>query len=170
MVHFLSRAIGPLLVARANSESSQAPLASFVAVRRYIDQHLRSPALNVESLVRTFGLSRAALYRHFEPVGGIAAYIRSARHSRAYQEIVAPEFANQRIGPIAFRLGFKNLSAFNRLFKETYGVSPREARFAGSADTPLQTPVLDGGASAQLVGHLGRISHFPRLGPCAGSR
>ena len=46
-----------------------------------------------------FGLSRAALYRHFEPVGGIAAYIRSARHSRAYQEIVAPEFANQRIVP-----------------------------------------------------------------------
>ena len=111
-------------------------LTSFVTIRRYIEQNLRSSALNADGLAKTFGLSRASLYRLFEPVGGIASHIRKARLNRAYQEIVAPDLANQRIAPIVYRLGFKNLSAFNRLFKATYGLSPGEvrARALGAGD------------------------------------
>jgi AraC-like DNA-binding protein len=41
--------------------------------------------------------------------------------------------ANQRIGPIAYRWGFKNVSAFSQLFQKAYGVTPRQARLAGSS-------------------------------------
>lgn len=106
----------------------QAPLASFVTIRRYIDRKLASPDLSANSIAAEFSLSRATLYRLFEPVGGIAKYIRKARLSRAYQEITAAEFSNRRIGFIAYQLGFKNVSAFSRLFHEVYGVTPGEAR------------------------------------------
>ena len=105
-----------------------APLASFVTIRRYIDRKLASPDLSANSIAAEFSLSRATLYRLFEPVGGIAKYIRKARLSRAYQEITAAEFSNRRIGFIAYQLGFKNVSAFSRLFHEVYGVTPGEAR------------------------------------------
>jgi AraC-like DNA-binding protein len=126
-VALIGKAASPLLD-RTRGLDGRKPLATFVSIRRHIDQNLRSPALNADGLARTFGLSRASLYRLFEPVGGVARYIRSARLSRAYQDIVATENANRRIAPVAYRLGFKNLSAFNRLFKESYGVSPGAAR------------------------------------------
>jgi AraC-like DNA-binding protein len=84
--------------------------------------------LSANSIAAEFGLSRASLYRLFGPAGGIAKYIRKARLSRAYQEITAAEFSNRRIGFIAYQLGFKNVSAFSRLFHEVYGVTPGEAR------------------------------------------
>jgi AraC-like DNA-binding protein len=122
-----AKSIGPLLP-RTGGVDGGKPLASFVSIRHHIDQNLRSPALGVEHLAMTFGLSRASLYRLFEPVGGVASYIRKSRLNRTYQDIVAAEYSNRRIGPIAYRMGFKNLSAFNRLFKAAYGVSPKEAR------------------------------------------
>jgi AraC-like DNA-binding protein len=133
----LGKVIAPLL-----SHGAAAPLASFVSIRRYIDRNLRSPELNVDRIAETFGLSRAALYRLFAPVGGVASHIRDARLQRAYKEIVDAEFADRRIGPIAYGLGFKNLSAFNRLFRDTFGVSPREARAgrAGAAASPAPPP------------------------------
>jgi AraC-like DNA-binding protein len=115
-------------------------LASFVTVRRYIDRNLASAALDVSSIAKNFGLSRASVYRLFEPVGGIASYIRKARLKRAYREITAAEFADQRIGQIAFRFGFSNVSTFNRLFLTTYGVSPSKAR--KRSRHPDEVPVL----------------------------
>lgn len=104
------------------------PLATFVTARRYIDRNLASPDLSAEQVAAEFHLSRASLYRLFEPVGGVAKYIRKARLSRAFQEIAAPELSNRRIGHVASSLGFKNVSAFSRMFHEIYGVTPGAAR------------------------------------------
>jgi AraC-like DNA-binding protein len=119
------------------------PSASFVIIRRHIDQHLTLTSLNADSLAKRFGLSRASLYRLFEPVGGVAGYIRKARLERAYRELMASENSSRRIGPIAYSLGFRNVSAFNRLFKAHYGVSPREAR----ERTPRFAPAIPALAS-----------------------
>ena len=48
--------------------------------------------------------------------------------NRAFQEITTAELSDRRIGHIAYTLGFKNVSAFSRLFYEVYGVRPGEAR------------------------------------------
>jgi AraC-like DNA-binding protein len=112
---------------------STPPTASFVTIRRFIDRNLSSSELGVDMIARSFGLSRASLYRLFEPIGGIATYIRKQRLDRAFREITAAGFANRRIGPIAYRCGFKNVAAFNRAFRETYGMKPTQARSANSA-------------------------------------
>ena len=122
-----AKTIAPILQRIANATAAP-PLATFVAIRRHIDQNLVSPGLCANSIAAAFGLSRASLYRLFEPAGGIATYIRKARLNRAFQEITAGEFSNRRIGQIAYRLGFKNVSAFSRLFHEVYGVAPGAAR------------------------------------------
>ena len=72
--------------------------------------------------------SRASLYRLFEPVGGVACYIRSRRLVRARNELTAPGLQDRRIGPIAYRAGFQSIAAFNRAFRQAYGETPRSIR------------------------------------------
>jgi AraC-like DNA-binding protein len=128
-------------------------VASFITIRRHIDQNITNSSLNAEKLSALFGLSRASLYRLFEPVGGVGHYIRASRLSRAYQEIVAPQNGNRRAGHIAMRLGFPSAAAFNRLFRETYGLSPTQARERALA------PVADEHALILAAGAAG-LSHY----------
>jgi len=144
----LGKVIAPLLHGAAAP-----PLASFLGVRRYIDRNLRSPDLNADAIAKIFGLSRAALYRLFAPVGGVASYIRDARLQRAYREIVDPDCAHRRIGAIAYGLGFTNLSAFDRRFRDAFGASPREARAGRRA--AAASPSCDEGLRTLLL-RLGR--------------
>jgi len=127
LVALAAKSAAPALAQDRNVAASP-PLATFVTIRRYIDRNLASPGLGADTIAAEFCLSRASLYRLFEPVGGIAKYIRKARLNRAFQEITAAELSNRRIGHIAYTLGFKNVSAFSRLFQEVYGVRPGEAR------------------------------------------
>jgi AraC-like DNA-binding protein len=127
LVALAAKSTAPAL-AQDPDVAASPPLATFVTIRRYIDRNLTSPDLSADSIAAEFCLSRASLYRLFEPVGGIAKYIRKARLNRAFQEITAAELSNRRIGHIAYTLGFKNVSAFSRLFQEVYGVRPGEAR------------------------------------------
>jgi AraC-like DNA-binding protein len=122
------------------------PLESFVTIRRFIDANLASRELGIDMIAKSFGLSRASLYRLFEPIGGVASYIRKQRLARALQEITATGFANRRIGPIAYRCGFKSVAVFNRAFRQTYGIKPTQARSAASAIFPRTaiSPAIDG--------------------------
>ncbi|HTZ66114.1 MAG TPA: helix-turn-helix domain-containing protein [Roseiarcus sp.] len=127
LVALAAKSTAPAL-AREGDIVAAPPLATFVTVRRYIDRSLASPDLSADSIAAEFGLSRASLYRLFEPVGGIAKYIRKVRLSRAFQEITAAELSDRKIGHIAYSVGFKNVSAFSRTFHEVYGVTPGAAR------------------------------------------
>ena len=149
VIELTASAIAPMLEAAAVSGVA-VPLASFVTVRRFIDHNLSSPKLGPEMIAKSFGLSRASLYRLFEPIGGIAGYIRKQRLNRIFEEITAVEFANQRIGQIANRFGFKSLSAFSRLFRTTYGVSPREARAAKLKTVSYTTLKVEVGTASSL--------------------
>jgi len=133
--------------------------ASFVTIRRHIDRNLRSPALTVEGIAANFGISRAALYRLFEPVGGVARYIRQNRLRLAHREITAAGDDGKRIGLIAYGFGFKNVSAFNRAFRDAFGVSPGEARAQRRAEPPTKTAPPGAGSGA-----LGLAVWLARLG------
>ena len=133
---------------------ASAPLASFITLRTFVDRNLTSPKLGPAMVGANFGLSRASVYRLFEPVGGLASYIRKRRLQRAYEEITAPGLSNRRIGPIAFSLGFQNLSAFSRAFRDAFGVTPGEARKAALALDGAGPPELIFNNDANLLGLL----------------
>ena len=117
-----------------------APLESFGSIARFIEANLASRELRIEEITRTFGLSRASLYRLFEPVGGVASYIRTRRLVRARKELTAPGLQDHRIGPIAYRAGFQSIPAFNRAFREAYGKTPGSARKAEGGPVFVATP------------------------------
>jgi AraC-like DNA-binding protein len=111
---------------------------SVQAARRTIEASLHDPDLGPDFICNRLGMSRAKLYRLFEPEGGVSHYILRRRMTRAYRDIVNPACAHERIGTIAARCGFSNASVFSRAFRQTHGASPKELRdalaCAGPAD------------------------------------
>jgi AraC-like DNA-binding protein len=105
--------------------------AVIMQIRRYIEQHIALPDLGPDHLCKMFGLSRASLYRLFEPIGGVTDYIRT-RRLRAAFDMLANE--DQRtVGEIAYACGFADISAFSRAFRHQFGMSPSEVREMGGS-------------------------------------
>lgn len=114
----------------ARSESAM----SLHAVRRFIEGHLHHPDLGPDFICRLLGVSRAKLYRVFEPMGGVSHFILQRRLKRAYALITDPAQACQRVGAIAAQCGFASVSVFSRAFSQAYGMPPTELRGAFERD------------------------------------
>lgn len=102
--------------------------ASLTDMTAFIEAHLARPDLGPDELTRSFGLSRATLYRLFEPLGGVAAYIQDRRLNRALQALTAPESAHLRLKQLAHAVGFVHPASFTRAFKKRFGMPPHEVR------------------------------------------
>ncbi len=96
-------------------------------INLYIETNLVSAALNVERLYTEFGLSRAALYRLFEPESPLN-YIQHRRLQRALAMLISPAFRSWRVIDIALECQFSSDATFIRAFRRSFGLSPGEAR------------------------------------------
>jgi AraC-like DNA-binding protein len=97
-------------------------------IQRHIVANLHSPGLHADALSALFRVSRSSLYRLFEPLGGVAAYIQEQRLIRAHADLSDPTQHHRRIYEIAFALGFQSEAHFSRLFRSTFGMSPSDVR------------------------------------------
>lgn len=95
-------------------------------VKTFIDTHLLSPDLSPDRICREMAISRAKLYRLFEPNGGVMSLIQRKRLLRARNRLIDPVAPRMRISEIAWKHGFVSVSHFTRLFSKTFGCSPRE--------------------------------------------
>lgn len=98
--------------------------ALFDHICRYIDAQIEHSEVTASDLLRKFGVSRAGLYRMFEPHGGVRNYITTRRTIRAMFEI--SQKVNQRgiITAAAERWGFSSAPNFNRVVKRILGSTP----------------------------------------------
>lgn len=112
---------------RATPGAGQA-LAQHVvmAMRRVIEQELQNPALGPEFLCKRFKISRAGLYRLFEPFGGVAGYIRERRLQRALRLLGSPDPRYRRVAAVCYSAGFSSEAEFSRCFKRRFGVRPSD--------------------------------------------
>lgn len=94
-----------------------------------IEQHLHHPAFGASELARLLGLSRSALYRLFEPSGGVAAIIRDRRLQRLCAALADPADP-RRATEKAYACGFVDQSQFIGAFRRAYGMTPVEYRAA----------------------------------------
>jgi AraC-like DNA-binding protein len=101
--------------------------ATFSTVRRYIEANLHETDLTPESVLRASQLSRPTLYRLFESEGGLAAYIRNRRLSRAAEDL--RQYPNKAVVEIAYGLGFSSASDFTRAFRRAYDMAPLDFRY-----------------------------------------
>lgn len=133
----LSETIGTLA---ATLLAASRPLASaqvldlpVAAILAFIERNLARTDLSPTLICRQFGLSRSALYRLFEPIGGIAACIRNRRLECARRHLMAAGEGRGSVARLALSVGFPSDSAFARAFRTRYGVVPSEALSRGVA-------------------------------------
>ena len=118
-------------------------------LRQFIEDRLADPDLGVEQIAGVFGLSRATLYRLFEPLGGIASYIRRRRLHRAFLELTAHDGRPARIGELARRWHLGSDASFARSFRAEYGMAPSQARLV--TGSRLQARVREAHGGGQLA-------------------
>ncbi|WP_354683812.1 helix-turn-helix domain-containing protein [Cupriavidus necator] len=107
--------------------------AVLARARRLIDADPGQAGLSPARLLAKLEISRATLYRLFEPEGGVQAYIRKSRLRAAARELV--RYPHLAVNDIAYGLGFNSPSDFTRAFRRTLGMSPRDLRaYATDAD------------------------------------
>jgi AraC-like DNA-binding protein len=116
---------------------------------RYIDQNLGRPDLTSHRICRDIGVSRSVLYRAFEPLGGVADYVRARRLEAAHVLLETPT-VDRGIADIAGDFGFVNDAHFSKVFKRRYGYSPRHARNRNTAALHELTALIDTHARANL--------------------
>ena len=154
-----TRAMIALAVApgAATAEAAAAPVATaqMARLRALIRAHLGAATLGPARLCQMAGISRSQLYRLFEPHGGVALFIQRERLAAAHRALSDP--ADPRgIREIAEAVGLFDPSSFSRMFRRSYGASPRELRLARSAGAPalrgpLPTTVAREGTLSTLL-------------------
>jgi len=94
---------------------------------RYVDLHLAQPDLSADSMAEFFSISRSRLYRIFEPLGGVANFVRERRLARIHA-LLEQRSRRMTVGRLAEDHGFRSAAHFSRAFREQYGYSPNDLR------------------------------------------
>jgi AraC family transcriptional regulator, melibiose operon regulatory protein len=112
------------------SEGSKAP-ARFRAeeLMRYIDERY-SDQLTLGDLAQRFGLNPSYLSRAFHKETGFTI-VEQVNKIRIQKSCVLLKRSRSSILDIAFAVGYNSLSHFNKHFRRTMGMSPREFRNRG---------------------------------------
>lgn len=104
----------------AAANERRGPASTLSAALSFIDGRLDDDALSASKVARHLGLSRSAMYRIFEPIGGVDTAIRHRRLDRAMRAILTGNAAESRTA----RAGFKNEEQFARAFQARFGARP----------------------------------------------
>ena len=95
--------------------------------RSYVEHNLLEPSLNPAKISEALGVSRSTLYRLFEPLGGVTAYVWDRRLHLARAALLDPKRA-RRISEIAFQCGFSSEAHFSRSFRKAFNIRPSDLR------------------------------------------
>lgn len=117
-------------VARAQSipDEPQDDSRLFVRMQAFVNERLDDVTLDPQTIADAFEMSLRSVHSLFARKGHkTAAWIREQRLQRVRRVLLMADDATP-IGKIASRLGFSDTSAFNRIFKKRFGVSPGQYR------------------------------------------
>lgn len=116
--------------ARAQSfDAVDVPETQLATIKEYIESNLRNPQLCVDGVAAAHFISTRRLYQLFQRDGwSVAGWIRARRLERCRQDLRSPRCTDEPIAQIAHRWGFPSPAHFSRLFRATYGCTPRECR------------------------------------------
>ena len=116
---------------------------SIVAMKSFIEQHLLDPNLGPAALLDTFGITRSTLYRLFEPLGGVSAYIAQRKLHHAFRLLSDTRYPRGRISKLATELGYSHPSVFTRAFKEAFGLSPKDVQALAGQSREQEVQLLN---------------------------
>ena len=92
-----------------------------------VETELSDPDLNLKTVAAGHGVSTRYLQKLFTTAGTtFSHYLRNRRLERSKADLVSPLHNQLSISEICFRWGFNGSAHFSRVFRNKYGVSPRE--------------------------------------------
>ena len=109
-------------------------------VRVYVDQHLRDPALNADSVALSLAVSRRHLFRLCTKADfSLEQYIIGKRLENAKADLARPSGRARTIAAVAYSWGFRDPTHFTRRFRAAYGLLPSDWRRLSAEErgTPL---------------------------------
>ena len=102
----------------------------------YIDRHLDDPELGAAKLALKFHCSQRYVHKLFATMGrSVGEHVNGQRVLLCTRNLLDQAYRRATIAEIAFNAGFRDISHFNRLFKRSSGLAPREFRRAMSLRT-----------------------------------
>jgi len=106
-----------------------AKMLHFKQICQVIDARLADPELNLAQIADEHHVSSRYVQKLFEVSGSsFASYIRVRRLERCRCELSNPEYRHLSVSDICFRWGFNDAAHFSRVFRNTFGVTPRDYR------------------------------------------
>jgi AraC-like DNA-binding protein len=114
-----------------DSRLSRDPLEETLVVRivAYLREHLAEYDLSASQVARAHDISVRHLYAMLAKAGiSLGDWIRSHRLEECRKDLVDPTLQGATISSIARRWGFIDAAHFSRVFREAYGMTPKEWR------------------------------------------
>jgi AraC-like DNA-binding protein len=116
-------------VGRANVDRSCLSSAQRIRILDFIEQGLGDPDLSPTMVARALNISPRHVHRLFAHDGNtVARYILRRRLEKVRAALVDPLLAGLSLTHISSEYGFRSLPHFSRLFREEFGIAPREYR------------------------------------------
>jgi AraC-like DNA-binding protein len=103
----------------------------------YIEEHLRDPKLTPTSVAEALKVSPGYAHRIFSESESIGRYILRRRLEQCREALLDRLQIGRSITAIAFGFGFNSMPHFSRVFRERYGVSPRDFRHGTRSNVAL---------------------------------
>jgi AraC-like DNA-binding protein len=108
---------------------SATSLSRRIRIKRYIEANLRDPELTARSVAAAFGISPRYLHIIFSnEVETVSNYILRRRLEECGKQLADKMWRRRTITEVAFGWGFNNATHFARVFKDHYGLAPRDYR------------------------------------------
>jgi AraC-like DNA-binding protein len=106
----------------------------------FIEEHLGELDLTPDRIAASQNISTRTLHRLFEREGmTLGAWIRTRRLERCRADLADPGYADESVSAIGASWGLWDAAHFSRLFKSTFGASPRAYRQHALGDRSART-------------------------------
>ena len=129
LVHLVTAAFAQQLAERLPEDSPSAQRRLMIQVRRFIEGNLADPDLSSRTVAAAHFVSLRQLQKLFAAEGeSVTSIIRAQRLDCCRRDLADPRLAQEPIASVGARWGFPDAAHFSRLFRATFGVSPREFR------------------------------------------
>ena len=130
LVDMLAAALADELdVNSPHSAAGPRQAAMLLRIKSYIEDRLSDPDLHPTGIAAAHHISPRYLRKLFETEDdSVSRWIRKRRLDRCRRDLARPELYEQSVTSVASRWGFTDAAHFSRLFRVTFGQSPREYR------------------------------------------
>ncbi|MFO1111129.1 MAG: helix-turn-helix domain-containing protein [Bradyrhizobium sp.] len=126
-VDLVAMALGDRLGTRTLPSTRR--LAVLHRLKAYVRTHLADPDLSLSETAAALGVSSRYVNDLLSDEGtSFQRYVLTERLARCQRDLASPVLAHRHVSEIAFAWGFNDLSHFGRVFRERYGLSPRDYR------------------------------------------